>query len=250
MLDPGGKFSLLGDLLKDPVRLVRVRTAFALAGTPRDALLPGERNLLDQVLEEYKQIQYTNADHPTAYLNLGVLATLERNHERAEKSYKKAIEKEPVLSYGYINLADLYRAQGREADGEAVLRSALERNANLPDIHHALGLLYVRVKEHGKALSYLKKAAMLEPGNSRYSYVYGIALNSRGKSQEAIAFLETALENHPFDRELLYALATINRDQGNIDEALKYTRRLIGAYPQIPTFRQLEQLLKQSLRQQ
>jgi len=67
-----------------------------------------------------------------------------------------------------------------------------------------------------------------------------------GRAQEALDFLEMALENHPYDRELLYALATINRDQGNIDDALKYTRRLIEAYPQIPTFRQLEQLLIQS----
>jgi len=249
MINEEERFPLLKNLLRDPVRLVRVRTAFALAGTPRDSLSTGERTLLDQVLEEYKQVQYYNADHPTAHLNLGVLATLQGNYDEAGNSYRKAIEKEPVLPFGYINLADLYRAQGREADGEAILLSALENNPNLADIHHALGLLYVRIKKQKEALSHIKKAAELEPENSRYSYVYGIALNSNGQIREALAFLEIALERHPYDRELLYALATINRDQGNIEDALKYTRRLIEAYPQIPTFRQLEQLLIQSQEQ-
>jgi Flp pilus assembly protein TadD len=243
MVNEEERFPLLKNLLKDPVRLVRVRTAFALAGTRRDSLSTGERTLLDQVLEEYKQVQYYNADHPTAHLNLGVLATLQGNYEEAEKSYRIAIEKEPVLPFGYINLADLYRTQRREADGETVLLSALDRNPNLADIHHALGLLYVRIKKNNKALAHLKKAVELEPENARYSYVYGIGLNSSGRTLEAIQFLGTALERHPYDRELLYALATISRDQGNIEEALKYTRRLIDAYPQIPTFRQLEKLL-------
>lgn len=246
MLNPEQRFSLLGSLLKDPVRLVRVRTAFALSGIPKDSLSGSERNLLDRALDEYKQVQYTNADHPTAHLNLGVLAIYQGDFEAAEKSYRKAIEIEPVLPFGYINLADLYRTQGREAEGEAVLRSALEKNPNLADIHHALGLLYIRIKKHNEALKQLKIAAELAPENSRFSYVYGIGLNSVGRTQEAVNFLEMALENHPYDRELLYALATINRDQGNIDDALKYTRRLIEAYPQIPSFRQLEQLLMQS----
>ncbi len=243
VLNSDERFSLLLNLLTDPVRLVRVRTVFALAGTRRDSLSTEERNLLDRILEEYKQVQYYNADHPTAYLNLGVLASFQGKDDAAEKAYQKAIEIEPVLPFGYINLADLYRRQGREALGEAILRSALDSNPNLAGIHHALGLLYVRLQKNSEALAYIRKAAELEPENSRYSYVYGIALNSRGQSQEALNFLETALKRHPYDRELLYALATINRDLGKIKEALKYARRLIEAYPQIPAFRQLEQLL-------
>ena len=97
------------------------------------------------------------------------------------------------------------------------------------------------------ALPSLKKAAELDPDNSRFGYVYGVALNSQGRSQEALAVLDEALERHPFDRDLLYALATMNRDLGRFAEALKYASRLVEIFPDIPSFRQLEQLLRQRL---
>jgi tetratricopeptide (TPR) repeat protein len=97
------------------------------------------------------------------------------------------------------------------------------------------------------ALEYLKSATELAPENSRFSYVYGIALHSRQKSQDALNVLKSALNFHPYDRDLLYALTTINRDLGNIEDALEYTQRLIELYPQDQSFRQLEQLLRSQL---
>ncbi|NOR14056.1 MAG: tetratricopeptide repeat protein, partial [Candidatus Aminicenantes bacterium] len=110
-----------------------------------------------------------------------------------------------------------------------------------------LGLLYVREKTYNKALEYLKKATELAPENSRFNYVYGIALYSRQKSQDALDVLKSALSFHPYDRELLYALATMNRDLGKFEDALEYTLRLIELYPQDQSFRQLEQLLRSRL---
>jgi len=62
-------------LLRDPVRLVRIRAAFLLAGTPPGVLTSQEQQWLANAMEEYRQVQYFNADHPTSHLNLGVLAT-------------------------------------------------------------------------------------------------------------------------------------------------------------------------------
>lgn len=247
MVNVDERFLLIKHMLWDPVRLVRVRTAFSLAGTSKGRMTREERNQLEYVLDEYRQVQYVNADHPTAHLNLGVLAMMEGDRRAAEVSYRKALELEPMLSFTYINLSDLYRQQGREAEGERVLYRALELNPDMADIHHALGLLYVRVKDISKALESLRKAAELEPDNSRYSYVYGIALNSTGKPQDALTVLNQALDRHPYDRDLLYALATLNRDLGNFEEALKYTERLIEIYPQDPNYRQLERLLRERL---
>jgi tetratricopeptide (TPR) repeat protein len=247
MVNTNERIPLIKHLLKDPVRLVRVRTAFSLAGVSRNQMTREERRLLDIALEDYKQVQYINADHPTSHLNLGVLATLEGDQTAAEAEYRKAIELEPMLSHTYINLADLYRSQGRDDLGEKVLKQALELNPSFSDVYHALGLLFVRQKNYSKALEHLKKATELAPGNARFNYVYGIALHSRQKSQDALAVLKNALNFHPYDRDLLYALTTINRDLGNFEEALEYTQKLIELYPQDQSFRQLEQLLRSQL---
>jgi tetratricopeptide (TPR) repeat protein len=247
MVNVDERFPLIKHLLNDPVRLVRVRTAFSLAGTSRSQMTGEERRLLKIALDEYKQVQYVNADHPTAHLNLGVLSTMEGDRTAAEAAYRKAIEIEPTFSYTYINLADLYRTQDRDDLGENVLKQALELNPSFADVYHALGLLYVRKKNYNKALEYLKKATELAPENSRFNYVYGIALHSRQKSQDALDVLKSALSFHPYDRDLLYALATMNRDLGKFEDALEYTLRLIELYPQDQSFRQLEQLLRSRL---
>jgi len=233
-------------LLRDPVRLVRIRAAFLLAGMPPAVLSSPERQRLARVLEEYRQVQYFNADHPTAHLNLGVLETLEGDPAAAEAAYRRAIAIEPRLPVTYINLADLYRAQGREAEGEKVLRRALEIHPDRADVHHALGLLYVRRKNITMALTYLRSAAELAPDSARFSYVYGIALNSQDRHQEALKVLGDALESHPYDRDLLFALATIHRDLGRFLQALEYTRRLLRLFPENASFRELERQIQEA----
>ena len=241
------RVSQIKHLLRDPVRLVRIRAAFLLASSPPGSLTPQERQWLDSALEEYRQAQHFNADHPTAHLNLGVLATFEGDQESAEAFYRKALEMEPMLIVTYINLADLYRSLGRDTEAERVLRQGLELLPEGSGLHHALGLLYARQKKIRQSLPFLKKAAELEPENSRFSYVYGVALNSQGRSQEALGVLAAALERHPYDRDILYALATMNRDLERFEEALEYASRLVEIYPGVPAFRQLERLLRQRL---
>ncbi|MGB2908409.1 MAG: tetratricopeptide repeat protein [Candidatus Aminicenantaceae bacterium] len=247
MLSTEERAPYIKHLLRDPVRVVRIRAAFLLSGAPPGVLTSQEQQWLSNAVEEYRQVQYFNADHPTAYLNLGVLATFEGDQEAAEAFYRKALEMEPLLPVTYINLADLYRTQGREADGEKILKNGIKLNSKNADLQHALGLLYVREKKIRQALSFLKRAVELAPENSRFGYVCGVALNSQGRSQEALEVLAATLERHPYDRDLLYALATMNRDLDRFEEALRYASRLAESFPDVPTFRQLEELLRQRL---
>ena len=247
MLSVEERAPLIKHLLRDPVRLVRIRSGFLLAGAAPGILSPEERGWLSGALEEYRQAQYINADHPTAYLNLGVVATLEGDKDAAEAFYRKAIEIEPLLPVTYINLADLYRAQGRDSEGEGLLRHALELQPAAADVHHALGLLYVRRKDTTRALTSLSRAAELDPENTRFSYVYGVALNSQGRTREALAHLEQALLRHPHDRNLLFVLATINRDQGRYQAALGYTERLLELFPDHPDFRELAEYIQEQI---
>ncbi len=235
-------------LLRDPIRLVRIRTAFLLAGASAASLTQKERLWRENAKLEYRQVQHFNADHPTSHLNLGVLAALEGDSQAAEAEYRKAMAIEPILPFTYINLADLYRTQGRDADGEKVLRRGLEFSPQNPDLHHALGLVYVREKKMLRALNTLRKATELAPDNARFAYVFGVALNSQGRTQEALSVLRQALERHPFDRELLYALATMNRDLGRISDAYAYAARLREIYPQVPAYHQLEMALAEKMK--
>ena len=81
------------------------------------------------------------------------------------------------------------------------------------------------------ALAALEKAAALEPGNARYSYVYAIALNGAGRSGDAIALLKKARDRYPADVDILSALVTLSRDSGDGDAAISHVKQLIKAAP-------------------
>ena len=99
-------------------------------------------------------------------------------------------------------------------------------------LHHALGLNLVRQRRTADALPELARAALIDPANVRYAYVYAIALNSGGRADEAIKTLETSHARHPADRDTLFALVTINRDAGRNAAALAWADRLVVVDPQ------------------
>ena len=97
---------------------------------------------------------------------------------------------------------------------------------NAAPLHHALGLTLVRAKRNAEALTELAKAAKLDPAIGRFAYVYGVALHSAGRVDEAIATLVKASAKHPADTDILEALASFYRDRGNDAEARRYSEQL------------------------
>ena len=229
--------------LLDSVKLVRLMAANSLTAVPRNMIPSGMEENLNTVLKEYNASLMINADHPSTHLNFGNLYLNTGDFEKAEASYREAIELEPGLVAPYINLADLYRRQNRDGEGEEALKSALKKYPDLAAIHYSLGLLKVRQGNHEEALRYLENAANHDPDDPQYSYVYAIGLNSQQKPEEALKVLENALINHPYDRNILYSLATISMENGKKEEALKYARKLIEYYPQDSNYQQLLSIL-------
>jgi Tfp pilus assembly protein PilF len=59
---------------------------------------------------------------------------------------------------GYVKLADLYRAQGREKEAENLLRRAASVRPRNADVHHALGLSLVRQQRTDEGIEELRLA--------------------------------------------------------------------------------------------
>jgi tetratricopeptide (TPR) repeat protein len=123
--------------------------------------------------------------------------------------------------------------------GEKVLRQALDLQPDFADGRQALGLLLARQGRKEEALEELEKAASLRPEDPHFAYVHGVSLNSTGRLERALQVLERALEIHPTNQELLFALATINRDRGARDQAWRYAQQLRSLAPDRPDFQEL-----------
>ena len=241
-LGPDARLQLLGPLLNDPARLVRTEAARVLAGVPDTLFAEAQRSTLARALDEYRAVQHTNADRAESHVNLGLLHAQRNEPEAAEVSYEQALALNPSFVPAYANLADLHRAQGRDDVVETVLEQGLDAIPSSGDLHHAMGLLRVRQQRRPEALESLGRAAELMPEMARYSYVFGVALNSTGQGSRALDVLNVAHQRHPGDREILLALATISRDRGALEAARDFARRLQTLEPTNP---QIAQLLAQ-----
>jgi predicted CXXCH cytochrome family protein len=213
-------------LLSDPLRAIRIEAASILADVPLTAASAEQRAAFDRAAAEYVASERYNADRADARANLGSFEARRGDAARAEQDLRAAIALDPLFVPAYVNLADLYRGQGREGDAERVLRDGIRQVPNSAALHHALGLTLVRAKRSAQALAELAKAATLDPANARFAYVYGVALYSAGRGPEAITLLVNASGKHPADTDILAALASFYRERGDQAKAQAYTERL------------------------
>jgi predicted CXXCH cytochrome family protein len=221
-------------LLADPVRAVRVEAARGLAGTPRQAMNTTQQAALDAATRELVAAELVDADRPESHLNLGLLSLRAGQAAEAEQAYRTALRLDPDFVPALANLADLERVRGGDQIGADLLRRAMQLEPGNAAVRHALGLLLVRQHNLAEALPLLREASGLAPDNARYAYVYGVALNASGAPAQAIAVLEQASRAHPTDREVLFALATIARDQGDVTAALVHAKALLALAPADP----------------
>jgi predicted CXXCH cytochrome family protein len=225
--EPARRWQTGGPLLSDPIRTVRLEAVNALADSALlVSLNADQRATFERAAQEYRDTQAFNADRAEAWLNLGALEARLGNGERAEADYQRAIRLQPAFIPPYVNLADLHRQEGRDADGERILRQALTRQPDSADVHHALGLLLVRQQRTDEALAELAKAAEQGADNPRYAYVYAIALDSVGQRPKAVAVLERAQQRFPGDRDVVMALLQWAQQSGDRDAAAQWAQRL------------------------
>lgn len=242
---PGAQlWPLISRLLDDPVRGVRTRAGFLLSGTPNQTLSAADRERLAVAEEEFVAAQILNADRPESRSLHARYYSRKGEAEKAEAEYRHALRLSPHFTPAAVNLADLYRHQGRDGDGVTVLREAIEVSPNDGGLHHALGLALVRLKKPEDAIAELRRAAELEPDRARYAYVYAVGLESVGKRDEAIAALKDALRRHPNNREILLALVNFSREQGDLAAALDYAEQLVAIEPDNRNLMQLIEVLK------
>ncbi|HEX9191397.1 MAG TPA: tetratricopeptide repeat protein [Candidatus Deferrimicrobiaceae bacterium] len=238
---PETRWQFANPLLKDPVRLVRFEAARTLAPVPNSLLSPEQISVLDSAVDDYIRAQRVNEDMSPFHINIGVAHQQRGRPDKAEAAYRDAIRLDPTFAPAYVNLADLYRERKRDDEGEKVLREGLSVSPKAAELHHALGLLLVRQKRLPEALPHLSEAAALRPDLARYALAQALAQDAAGQGSRALGTLQHAYRRHPYDPDLLFALATFLRDRGNPADALRLARELAAVSPEDPGARRLLQ---------
>ena len=202
---------------------------------------------LAAALAEYLAVQVFNGDRPEGLLSSAGVAVEQGLYAEAEELFREAILRHPAFPALYVNLADLYRITGRGGEAEQVLRTGLAANPDAAAIELALAFALVRNGAAEEALGHFSAAAELAPDDPYYQYVLAIAHNDAGDTPGAIELLQSAHERFPGYGDILFALATLLRDGGQIEAAHGYAERLVATLPgdqnALSLLRELEQRL-------
>src|SRR5690606_15856231 len=148
----------------------------------------------------------------------------------AEEAWSQAIKAAPLDAANYLNLADLYRAQGREKTAERLLREALVILPAEGMLHYALGLSLVRQQQREAALEHLRRAWVLQPDEPRTGYVLAVAVEPSAP-EEALTILRQAGRLHPTDRDVLWAGASFSFRHGQPGLAREFVDALLERDP-------------------
>jgi tetratricopeptide (TPR) repeat protein len=118
----------------------------------------------------------------------------------------------------FYKIKDRFMVNTDGADGK--LQKGLKENKDAA-LYHTLGLWYVRNNDRIKGIKALKIAAEIESDNARYQYVYAVAIGE-GQPGLAIKILETALQKHSGNIEILMVLVSYYHQQGDEVKAMQY----------------------------
>lgn len=237
VLPPTERLNSLKPLLGDKIKAVRVEAARQLL----DATGGG---IMEKAFEELKQANLQAAWRGEGRLNLALSHELSGDRAGAEEQYNMALMIDPDFAPATINLSELLRRDGREQESFALLKRASEKkNIVDPALFHSYGLALIRRGEQEKGLIALQKAMKGAENNSRYTFVYLVALNSLGQPEEAYQGLKKAMGQFQYDRDILNFTLSMALKQQELVFARQILDRLLQVAPDNPEYQNLKRQL-------
>ncbi len=161
---------------------------------------------------------------------------------KAIDQFHAAIEEDPTYALAYAGLADAYASLGdaghsaispKEAfsSAQAAVRQALELDDGLSEAHASLGHLKMHEFAWQEAEREFQRAIELNPNYATVYRFYSFWFAATGRSQEAIATLERALELDPVSLGILTDLGVLSYFARDYDRAVERYRKVLEIDP-------------------
>ncbi|NKJ92980.1 tetratricopeptide repeat protein [Rhizobium leguminosarum bv. viciae] len=227
-IPPEQRLEAIGNLLGDATLAVRVAAANALAGTPPH-LFGDQQGNFEAAVADLRAYVETNGDVAETQSNYGVFLFARQRTAEAEAAFRRAISLDPTLEAMRINLAEFYRATGRNDRSEQTYAEAIGMAPERADLRYGHALSLVRKQALTDAIMELQEAVRLDPQNSRYKTTFAVALDSAGRTEEALDKLDGWAAGA--DADILGLALQYSLKLRRVPEALKYAEDLARLRP-------------------
>jgi tetratricopeptide (TPR) repeat protein len=108
---------------------------------------------------------------------------------------------------------------------EHICRKTLEKQANNIDALHILGVICCQNRQYDFAITYIKRALLLDPNFADAYNNLGNIYQVKGQLDEAIACYRKTIQLNPRSAKTYYNLGVVLQDKGQVDEAINCYRK-------------------------
>lgn len=171
-------------------------------------------------------------DSPEMLNQLGIVSSQTGKHDEALALLLRATVLAPSKHTYLFNLGTVYAAKEQFVAAEDCFRRVLSISTNLPEAHYNLGNA---LKDQGRlleAVDHYRKAIQLRSSYASAWSNLGSAYIQLVMPTDAKAAMERAVALNPKSPSALNNLATIARNEGNLDSALKNVLAALTSNPQ------------------
>ncbi|ADU67191.1 Tetratricopeptide TPR_1 repeat-containing protein [Desulfurispirillum indicum S5] len=145
--------------------------------------------------------------------------------------YEDNLQRAPSNERIYVDLGNLYMAEGRVGEARLLYERALEINPRYVPIHINLSRAYAAELQYKMGIDILLEGIRLNPWHYRLYNNIGTLYNAQGNFHEANSFLRKGVALEPNDPTMLFNLALSHDRLGQLDEAVRHYRRSVSLAP-------------------
>jgi tetratricopeptide (TPR) repeat protein len=163
----------------------------------------------------------------------------EKTAKAALDLYDQAISKDPAFALAYAGMSaaclDMYDATKDSLWSEKALGAAQQAqrlNDNLPEVHFALGGIYVYIGKTAEAIAEIKRALELAPNSDEGYRRLGTAYTRIGRKAEAIAAYQKAVQVNPYYWSNYNQLGTSYSRFGDYEKGISAFREVLRLDPE------------------
>lgn len=177
-------------LEKNPKPAERVRACYNLAKSCID------RDAPDEALAILREVEKRSPEDPLIFAGLGAALWKKGELEQAEAAFKKSLALKPTLE-AYHNYGAFCLEQLRDGEALVLAHKLVELEPRQVEARLSLINVLLRQKKPAEAVTQLREALKIDPGNADLHWRLGILLDDLGNAGEAEAAFKRSLSIHP-----------------------------------------------------
>ncbi len=198
---------------------------------------------------EQARVQARGTDSLEAWANYykgveGVRLHTKEGNINAQRMFNKAVEIDPQFAAAYVGLGYTHKNDARFGWSESPSKSykmafemaynAAEMDDSYSGTHTLLGLMYLMMGQHDKAIAEGEKAVALNPNGADDAAILASIKNFSGEPEEAINLMKKAMRLSPYLPDIhLGTLIQAYQLTGRHEEAIEIAKTFIKRKPNL-----------------